>query len=262
MLPQRLDLTLAFKAVALSVDLTGTEKRVAVAIIDSFNRETGQCDPSLNRIGHLVAVSRRTAIRAVSRLEKLRFVIKTRHGGNSHRNSYEPNWVRFREIEARWSAHKKTRHWQPDLADLSPSVVPESRHVAGGADGTQTILNNQSNLTLAGGRPFKSDTRPRDTSDRKWLSGQQERSEGRASPSPRNGMRALAASRAAARIDAERNWNSDLLNRLVTTPDRYADAIAAIDSELQNTATEAELKRTGEGLVQVLAELQRRGLKL
>jgi AraC-like DNA-binding protein len=99
MLPQRLDTTLAFKAISLSEMLTSTEKQVAAAIIDSFNRRTHQCDPSFDRIAHLVGKSRRTVIRAVQRLQGLRFLVKVRHGGHAHRNSYEPNWPHFRQLE-------------------------------------------------------------------------------------------------------------------------------------------------------------------
>ena len=56
MLPQRLDTTLAHKAISLCAELSGTEKRVAAAIIDSFNRKTGQCDPGYGRIAHLLAI--------------------------------------------------------------------------------------------------------------------------------------------------------------------------------------------------------------
>jgi hypothetical protein len=41
---QRLDITLAFKAISLSEELTGTEKQVAAAILDSFNYRTEQAD--------------------------------------------------------------------------------------------------------------------------------------------------------------------------------------------------------------------------
>src|SRR4029079_9012308 len=132
------DMLFAFKALALAEDLTATEKRVAVTIVDSFNRKTGQCDPSLNRIAYLLSVSRRTVIRAVSALEKRRLLVKTRHGGKSHRNAYEPNWLAFREIERRWTALKATRHWQALAAETSPSRVPPECQSAGDADGTQT----------------------------------------------------------------------------------------------------------------------------
>lgn len=78
-LPRRLDMLLAFKAIGLSEQLSSNEKRVAIAVMDSFNRKTGQCDPSLNRIAYLLGLSRSTVIRSVLKLERLGYIIKTRH---------------------------------------------------------------------------------------------------------------------------------------------------------------------------------------
>src|SRR3954447_15998184 len=138
LLPRRADTILGFKAGCVSSELPGTAKRVFGAILDSFNRETGQCDPSLNRISHLLGVSRRTVIRAVEQLVAMKFLLKSRHGGLSHRNSYQPNWQLFRQLEARWADRKKTKHWQAARPDVSPLKVPESSHSGGGAGGTQT----------------------------------------------------------------------------------------------------------------------------
>jgi len=59
------DTLIAHKAINLSEELSGTEKRVAATIIDHFNRKTGQCDPALGSIAKLLGVSRRTVIRAI-----------------------------------------------------------------------------------------------------------------------------------------------------------------------------------------------------
>src|SRR5450830_1901092 len=40
MLPQPLDILIAFKSISLAPDLSVTEKRVASALIDHFNRQT------------------------------------------------------------------------------------------------------------------------------------------------------------------------------------------------------------------------------
>ncbi len=256
MLPERLDITLAFKAIAASVDLTGTEKRVAIAIIDSFNRKTGQCDPSFNRISHLIGVSRRTSIRAVLRLEKLRFITKARHGGHSHRNSYEPNWKRFRELEARWSAHKKTQHWKPDSSDLSPSMVSESCHVAGGPIGTQTLISNQSNETSAAASASESVQRSRRLEDSKEF--------GRKTRYKRADevvTQSKNGSREAALAAAERRWSMDLNSRYSATPEIYAEVIAAIDAEIQCAATDAEMRKPGAGLDFIYQQLRLGGLK-
>ena len=51
-----------------------------------------------------------------------------------------------------------------------------------------------------------------------------------------------------------RRWNGDLLDRFRSTP-VYAVIVDALDEELQNAATEAELKRRGDGVDRILREL-------
>ena len=260
MQPQRLDITLAFKAISLSDALSGGEKEVAVAIIDSFNFRTQQCDPSFDRIAHLVGKSRRTIIRAVQRLEKLKFLAKVRHGGHFHRNSYQPNWPQFRLLEASWKARKATRHW---AADVAPSKVPDSSHIAGDEPGTQTISINQSSETKPPVPPI-SDVQ--DVTGQKGNSNKQERSPLGHLCSPTRGniftKASVADSAAAARLSAEHRWNSALLRKLVDRPDLYALVIEAVDPDLQRKATEAELLRKGAGLGLIIKELKNRGLDL
>jgi len=257
MLPQRLDMLFAFKALALTEDLTATQKRVAVTIVDSFNRKTAQCDPGLNRIAYLLSVSRRTVIRAVSALEGRRLLVKTRHGGKSHRNSYEPNWLAFREIESRWAALKATRHWQAVPQEMTPLVVTPECQSAGDADGTQTNPINSSHLTLPAS-PAKNRTLPRaGLIDPKWHSEKEFRAKGSLGRMPEFG-----ASLAAARVSAEKKWNAELHTRLVDDQERYAAAIDALDQELQSATTDAELHQRGAGISYILEELSRRGLHL
>jgi hypothetical protein len=93
------DILIAFKVTALSDKLNSTEKQVAAALIDSYNRRTGRCDPSLETMAVWLGKSRRTVIRAVDRVVKLKFFRKIRHGGNNHCNSYEPQWDYYRAVE-------------------------------------------------------------------------------------------------------------------------------------------------------------------
>jgi hypothetical protein len=76
------DILLAFKAIALSEKLNGTEKQVGAFLVDSFNRRTGQCDPSVDTQAVLSTKSRRTMFRAIDRLVRLRFFRRIRHGGS------------------------------------------------------------------------------------------------------------------------------------------------------------------------------------
>jgi hypothetical protein len=90
MLPQKFDITLALKAIALTDRLNGTEKRIAVAVLDHFNRKTGRCDPSYETLAKLLRVHPRTIGRGVTKVVKVGFLKKVRHGGNNRCNSYRP----------------------------------------------------------------------------------------------------------------------------------------------------------------------------
>lgn len=262
MLPERLDTTLAFKAVSLSDALSGTDKSVAAAIIDSFNRRTGQCDPSFDRIAHLTGKSRRTVIRAVQRLEGMRFLLKVRHGGHFHRNSYQPNWVYFRTLESQWAGRRATRHWAPKM---SPSTVPKPCHLAGDKDVTQTTLINPSRATC-----HQEEERP--LADQSSVSGKSAKGNPRqeAGDAPRTPWRpnriasgpVWNGSAFAQRSAAERRWNAALNQRLVGTPNLYAAVIEALDRDLHDKATSAEMRQRGQGLACVIEELLKRGMAL
>src|SRR6266436_3150172 len=122
MLPQKFDTTIAHKIINLMPELTGTDKRVAAALIEHFNRKTGQCDPGLDRIARLVGVSRRTVIRSVSRVVGAGVFHVVRHGGRSQRNSYEPVWLRFRELDALWKARFRGASTSADGSKTSPKA--------------------------------------------------------------------------------------------------------------------------------------------
>lgn len=260
MLPQRLDTTLAFKAISLSAALTGTEKCVAAAILDSFNRRTGQCDPSFDRIAHLTGKSRRTVIRAVQRLERMRFLLKVRHGGHFHRNSYQPNWVHFRGLESHWVARRATRHWTPNSA---PSDVPKPCHLAGGQTVTQTPLINNSQETCH--ELIVVDQSSTIAKVTKGNSRQEESTVARAissRPNLSSSGPVLKGSAFAQESAAERRWNSALMKRFIGTPGLFALAIDALDRELQEKATAAEMRQRGSGLTFIIEALFKRGIML
>lgn len=236
MLPQRLDTTLAHKAVALTPELSGMEKRVASAIIDSFNRRTGQCDPSFDRIVHLLGISRRSVIRAIRRLEALRFIQKFRHGGKSHRNAYQPNWALYRSLDNAWSARQKTRHW--DSAPQEPPLWCQGAGASGVETGTQTIfLKNQKNKTSSSAA---------EGTTRNWQS--------LASPKTADPVKQKAAphvSHTAAVTAAERRWYGDIHKRYANNKEIYARILDAITPELASGATQAEVNSRGAGLAYI-----------
>jgi hypothetical protein len=248
-LPQRLDTTLAFKAIGLDERLSGADKRVAVAILDSFNRKTGQCDPSLDRIAHLVGVSRRSVIRSVKRLEAARYLRKCRHGGKSHRNSYEPNWPRFREVEVGWSARKKTRHWTSAAPDVSPSER-QTCHPAGDDIVTQTLRINSSKETSSDDSRLDKQSR---VSSR--IGGEEAAAKRNYQPLFLGRIKSVPSAQAALAA-AERRWTKALHDRFATSPDIYARVLDAIDGEVQQAATDAEVKRRGAGIRLILERIE------
>lgn len=149
------DVLFAQKAILLTPNLSAAAKRVAAAIVDHFNKRTGQCDPGINRLVKLLGMSRATVIRATETLNELGFIEKQSHGGKSHRAAYIPNWKLFRQIVDDWDARMKSK---PDAAEALPghektttkvSRPKRSRSqkcdVKGLNSATQTHRSNQSN---------------------------------------------------------------------------------------------------------------------
>jgi hypothetical protein len=235
---------IAHKVLSLDAELSGTEKRVAAVLIDSFNRKTGQCDPGLNRIASLLNLDRRTVIRAIKRIDGSGLIRRVRHGGKSHRNSYEPDWVRFVDLEWEW----KERMQRAKALRLNKSLlVPERCHLGSGGDVTQTYQSNQSNSEpAAGALDLKSDA-----TQCEQVSGRRTRqaafTKTRATPS-----------QGASRYAAERRWTAALHERFSGDRVRYGEVIGAITTEIQSAATGAELLRSGAGLELILREIGER----
>lgn len=255
MLPQRLDILIAFKAISLAPDLSVTERRVASALVDHFNRQTTQCDPSLDTLAILLGIHRRTVIRAVNRLVRLKYFRRTRHGGNFHRNFYEPLWPRFREVEAEWQRRRYEHSQRFRKAKLS-RWKGQAEHSAGGKDGTQTSPTNISNEILSSGSVRDDPQGQNSLNDPQRLTRKEQCS---SIPHPNRPMFHVkkTRSRDAAHAAAERRWNAELQYQYLATPTAYGEIIEAIDSAMQAAATEAEIKRHGAGLAYILDQLKR-----
>jgi AraC-like DNA-binding protein len=247
MLPRKLDITIAFKMINLMPELSGADKRVAAAIIDHFNHKTAQCDPGLERLARLLGLSRRTVIRSVSRIEETGILRKVRHGGHLLRNSYEPVWRRFRELEAAWQIIFKTKKNQFVRPDMSPEQCPPI-HLSGGQSVTQTFPTNQSNKLVAQSADRNAGVTG---ADAHWQ------------PGAHKGVRPVritTRSQQAMMAAAERRWNEALHNHFSPSPEIYAQVIGAIDEEMQSAATAAEVKMRGAGIAYILEQLRVQGL--
>jgi hypothetical protein len=159
MLPKKLDTTLALKAIGLTEKLTGSDKRLAVALLDHFNRRTGRCDPSYGTLAKLLSVNRRTVGRGIARVVKTGFFTMVRHGGTNNCNSYQPAWSFFRELEERWKRERRqhaARFAGPEMSLSSGQTCPVS---LGEAD-LQTCTINFIPLTSSKSEKVNSSTEP------------------------------------------------------------------------------------------------------
>jgi predicted transcriptional regulator len=147
MMIKPLDTLIAHKIIALSGELSSTDKRVAAMLIEHFNRKTGQCDPSLDTMADLIGVDRRTVVRSVGRLVKSGLFRKIRHGGKFHRNSYEPMWMLYRQLDDTWRDRRRARRAKFVSPNLS-LCRGQPRHSADDTDVTQTCLKNHFKETL------------------------------------------------------------------------------------------------------------------
>jgi hypothetical protein len=232
---------IAFKVIALADDLSAVERQVGATLLDSFNRKTGQCDPSLDRVAGLLGVHRRTVIRATGKLETKGLFRKTRHGGYSHRNHYEPLWPKFLELEARWRGRFEAASRNRTM-EMSRSAG-QGGHVAGGRDATQTYSTNQSNLTLPKPEPSKSDRRTVTQGSKGSAMKDQQFARVLPSPKPMSTRSADAALAA-----AERRWSEDIWKQFASRAGVYAAVVDFIDEALRSAATDAELRKRGAGL--------------
>jgi predicted transcriptional regulator len=221
-----LDTLLAAKVINVMPGLRPSDRKVALALIEHFNRKTGRCDPGIERIASLLDCCTRTVIRATNRLEKLGLFEKDRHGGFSNRNRYRPNWGRLAEHEAAW---KNKLHRSP-RTKMSSGTRQEG-HVDADSAVTQTYPSILPNQTCS---------RSRATEERA------------ARPSELRASRSHSASR----TEAERRWSADLLDAYASMPLTYAEIVEAIDEALSRLATDAELARRGTGITIIQEHLK------
>jgi hypothetical protein len=249
------DILFAFKHIALSDQLNGTEKQFAAFLIDSYNQKTGRCDPSEETAAYILRKHKRTIIRAGNRLVSLKLFSKRRHGGNNHCNHYQPNWEMFRERERAYKERRSAYSKRFERPKLSPS---ECQPCPSRDDNPVTQTSSNNNIPLTS--PHRPSNQQRGSGDRGWLGNERKVGlEPSFSHPGVQGFRPSSSSQQAAEAAAMRRWNGDLLDRFRSTP-VYALIVDALDQELQNAATEAELKRRGAGVDHILRELALRNV--
>ncbi|OHV26596.1 helix-turn-helix domain-containing protein [Rhizobium sp. RMa-01] len=255
----------AHKALNIMSGVTEATKRVAGAIIDHFNKRTGQCDPSIERLATLLGIDRATVIRATEKLHELGFIEKVSHGGKAHRASYLPNWDRFRAIAKDWDARMKTGDAPGapcrSAGTPAPNVASVRRSRSQGCDvkgrtaATQTLRSNQSNKPIEGERGEKPHEKPRAQSVPRAQQGLWRGSKPIAQGSlllPISGGKSVSHGDAA-RAAAERRWYGEV-HALGERAE--ADVLDWMTWDRQEATTQAEMKRKGGGLAFIVATMQ------
>lgn len=263
------DILFAHKALNVMAGLTEATKRVAGAIIDHFNKRTGQCDPSIERLATLLGIDRATVIRATEKLHGLGFIEKISHGGKAHRAAYLPNWERFRSIVQDWDARMKTgdapstpcRSTGTPADTPAPNVASVRRSRSQGCDvkgrsaATQTLRSNPSNKPIERERVETQALKPQQQRPPKGQNGLWRGSKPEAQRSmllPITGGRSPSHADAA-RAAAERRWYAQL-HALGLKAE--ADVLEWMTWDRQEATTQAEMQRKGGGLAFIMAGMQ------
>lgn len=258
------DILFAQKALLLTPGLTDATKRVAGAILDHFNKRTGQCDPGIERLSTMLGLSRATVLRATEALCEHGLFEKDSHGGKSHRAAYRPQWQRFRRIVADWDARMKVGAAPGELIpetkkpNAKVSGVQRSRSqdcdVKGRKDETQTLRINQSNKPIETEQVETHPPEPPSLHDQKRnhrLSKKDLRPGQRHFLLPMQGGKQVNR-KDAARDAAQRRWECDAKSR----GEQVYFAVAEwITPERQHAATEAEMQRKGGGWAFIAASM-------
>ena len=229
-----LDTLLAIKVINLMEGLKPSDRRVAAALIEHYNRDSERCDPGLQRLSALLGLCTRTIIRSTQRLEAVGLFKKYRHGGHSRTNSYVPNWPRFAEHRTTWD-----RRFKLAAVARGTKMSPAERHashVEPDSGVTQTYNTNLHKQTYRDSRGSK---------------------EIPATPTARKANPVTCTNSAdAAFAAAERRWTDVLHQRFASKPVTYGEIIEAISPDIREAATRAEMNNRGAGLNYILRQLK------
>jgi hypothetical protein len=206
-------------------------KAAAIGLLDHVNWKTSRCDPSINRLVELLPFARSNIQSGLKAVEADGILIIHRHGGRSGRSSYEFNWdeIQRRDAEFQKALHSgrgTTRNQGAECSDIGAQTLSKNPNIEPG-------------LLRAAAEPL-SEPKASNGSARRDIVG-------RSPLIPR-----LPSSQQAAEAAALRRWNDDLLACLKDEPIVFEIIVELIDVDIQNAATEAELRRRGDGLRLIL----------
>lgn len=137
------DVMFAHMALHLAAGLSPSARRVGAAIIEHYNKKTGQCDPSIERLARMLGIDRATVMRATGELcEADGLFERVTHGGRSHRTAYLPRWDRLNAIVDDWDLRMKDGSPPRKVAELRRSRSQDC-DVQGRKNATQTDRRNR-----------------------------------------------------------------------------------------------------------------------
>jgi hypothetical protein len=227
-----LDTLLAIKTINLADGLRPSDRRIAVALIEHFNRRTRRCDPGVERLAKLTNYSTRTVIRSTAHLQMLGLIGKVRHGGYANRNRYEPNWKKIAELGAKWDEQFRagTRSRSAKLSPATGQACPLDTDSGVSQTYKDNLIKRTCQTNLENKRLLQAD-----------------------------GSDISISSSTAQRSAAERRVSQAIDKRFAADIAVYEQVIEAIDPPLMNTATEAELKQRGSGIRLIVERLRSLG---
>ncbi|MEP3438627.1 MAG: tyrosine-type recombinase/integrase [Hoeflea sp.] len=245
------------KTMAGIPDLSASTRRVAAAVIDHFNKRTGQCDPSIGRLIKLLKISRAAVLRATNELDQLGLIERKSHGGKSHRTAYLPNWQKFRAFVEDWDHGMKTGdgpvEGRSKVSELRPSQS-QRRDLKGLKNETQTLRKNPSKKPIETDQAETPAAQNSELNKRKGASRLLKRTDLQRQQSfllPVKGGRSQSRFEVF-RKKAQQRWENDLMRQGIERAEAVMDWLT---NEAIERATEAELTTPGGGLEFILSEM-------
>lgn len=216
--------------VVMRARVSSAAKAAGAVLLDHVNWTDFRCDPGIERIVKMAGYSRSNVQAGLQQLADDGIVTIRVHGSRMGRNSYDFCWDEIRRRDAA-------------MQEALKSGSPPTRKQGGGdpESEAQTRVPNPKIEPVGQAR-------------KNW--------EGVAHRLPATQARPPPTARRseAAETAAVRRWNGDLHKSFGQDPVTYAAIIAAIDAEIRDAATEAEIRKRGSGIATILEQLEDHGL--
>ena len=100
-------------------DIKDTEKLIIQAIIDAYNVNTRQCNPSARDIGKRINKSQSTVMKYLKAAQNYGYIHRTSRGNVGRSNTYEYNRVLLKQLMDEMEANKKNKKSSKD-ENISP----------------------------------------------------------------------------------------------------------------------------------------------